>query len=554
MGFENGPSFDSTQQHKQLIEKEPSPAMKLSIVVPTFAEYENGNIFRLIESFTKQSAPPETYEILCLVNNTPEAARAHSKGYQENQMTLALTKYLQDGGKLPAGLNAYRKTVLEKAREKGIVFHVVDFSSGGIEKNIGKIRDIGVTEATRRFRANGRGKEGLIAQLDADTVVEPRYVEKILGHFSDPEVESLFVNLEYATPEGNEELFKTSFRHQYQVAMQQWFNVLKNSKKVEVGGPQTIAKVKAYQRVGGIVHQDMAEDFELAKALGMQTAYKFAPDTRVYTSDRARVEGYDAKMRLEQMTDDVGGIFSGDVMYMSPRPVFLQMELGTMAKMNPNIFGSQEVIRACFEKYAIPYDSQKFKAVVLDAPSKDRDGHERPVWAKVAVFTINYLEELGVPIMAGGNEYANDALAVLTPNFAPEETQRLNALIRQNTLRASTRLAQSRAAVTEAVKLVFKQGNVSGKDFGKNLKTQEFIERNPWFIEKINAIRQTHESPEKAMEELKKEFPEWVESFERSGLRKATAVIHALTSYLREARNEPAQFPTTIEFLNKLKR
>lgn len=544
--------IDRTLHQVSLIEQEPNRSMRLSIIVPIYGEYENGNVFRLIESFTKQSAPPESYEIMCLVNNTPEAARTESNGYRENQLTLAIGRYLNGSGPLPDSLNKYRRIVLEKAKERSITLHMVDFSTTGIERNIGRIRDIGLKEATHRFQVNGQGEDGLIAQLDADTVVEPRYVEKILRHFSDPKVESLFINLDYFTPEGSEDLFRTSFHHQYQIAMHEWLNTLGNS-AVQVG-PQTIARVKAYRRIGGIVHQDMAEDFRLAESLSRQTGYKFATDTRVYTSDRARDEGYDAQMRLERMTGEEEFRFRGDMTYLIPRLIFLRRELETVAKNTPDIFASAEQIKAFFDKYKIPFDYAKFKETVLDKSLKTQDGQERPLNAKVAVFMQDFFEELGIQTSAGSNEYVDDAIEVFKTQLAPEETVKLDELVRQNALRASIRLGQTRMAIAEAVDLAYQRGSVSIQDFAQTPKTQEFIERNPWLIDKLNTMRKSHASPAETIAELKKEFPEWLESFGNSRLRRGTALLHALTIYLREARNNPQKYSTTNEFLKRIGR
>jgi hypothetical protein len=536
-----------------LIEQRPNQLMRLCVVVPMYAEYENGNVFRLIESFTKQSAPPESYEVICLVNNTPDAVRTRSNGYVENQLTLAIGKYINGGGALPEGLNDYRRGALEKAKEKGIVLHMVDFSTTGVERNIGKIRDIGLEEATRRFQTNGQGQEGLVAQMDADTIVEPHYVEKILQYFSDPKVESLFINLDYFTSEGTEDLFRTSFHHQYQIAFDQWINTLGNS-KVEVGGPQTIARVKAYQRIGGIVHQDMAEDFRLSESLSNQTEYRFAPDIRVYTSDRAREEGYDARMRLERMTGEEEFRFNGDMTYLMPRVMFLIRELEALARTNPTALASEEQVKTIFDRYGVPFNYSKFREKVLDKSSKTRDGQERPLEMKVRLFTTEFIGETGVQTYAKSNEYVDDAVRTFMAILPPVETAKLEELVRQNVLRASVRLGQSRTAIREAIELVYKKGSVSAQDFLQTPKTQEFIERNPWLIEKLNMLRKTHTSPEEAISELQKEFPEWTESFENSRLRRGTAVLQALTFYLREARNNPEEYPTTNEFLKRLER
>ncbi|MCS7093417.1 MAG: hypothetical protein NZL96_03285 [Patescibacteria group bacterium] len=177
---------------------------------------------------------------------------------------------------------------------------MIDLSTDGIEKNIGMIRDIGLNEAIERFKNNGQGDEGIVALLDADTLVEPRYVEKIVNQFLRSEIETLFLNLNYFILEGDENLFSSTFQYQYQVEFGQWLNTLLNT-QIEVGAPQIVAKVGAYKKVGGIPHLEISEDFQLSFSLSEITNFKFCSDIRIYTSDRARKQGYDSRIRLENL-------------------------------------------------------------------------------------------------------------------------------------------------------------------------------------------------------------------------------------------------------------
>lgn len=106
-----------------LIVETPSKEMKLSIIVPVCAEFSNGYIFRFIESFTKQSVSSNLYEIIFLVNNSPEDARLKSTVYQENQIILSVGQYLKSDNDflaedLEKQLSSYQKDILKKAKEK----------------------------------------------------------------------------------------------------------------------------------------------------------------------------------------------------------------------------------------------------------------------------------------------------------------------------------------------------------------------------------------------------------------------------------------------------
>lgn len=60
----------------------------LSVVVPIYRELENGNFYRLIASFARQTAPISSFDLLFVVNNTPEIAADKTNSiYLENQRT-----------------------------------------------------------------------------------------------------------------------------------------------------------------------------------------------------------------------------------------------------------------------------------------------------------------------------------------------------------------------------------------------------------------------------------------------------------------------------------
>ncbi len=115
-------------------EKLPSPQMQLAVNVPVYAEYDNGNIFRFIEAFTKQTASPESIELLFIINNRVEESQARSPAFLENQHAMEAVRYVQGSSSIPENINAYRTRVLKDARSKRLNIHCLDLSTGGIKK------------------------------------------------------------------------------------------------------------------------------------------------------------------------------------------------------------------------------------------------------------------------------------------------------------------------------------------------------------------------------------------------------------------------------------
>lgn len=544
---ENGAEYRPSQE-QSLIKEKMSPDTKLAIVVPVYAEYDNGNIFRLIDSFSRQSVATNQFEVVCVVNNSPDVAQKQTNAFLENQDTLDLEDVLKGTKPIPEGLSDYRREVLERARDKGLVVHMIDLSSQGIEKNIGRIRDIGLQEVSRRFQQNGQGEMGIVAQLDADTVVEPRYVQKVLQEFSRPEVDSLFINLDYFVPEGSKELFETSFHHQFKIAMEQWLNTVR-LRSVEVGGPQSIGRVKAYREAGGISHQDMAEDFVLARNLSERTNYKFGSNIRVYTADRARAEGYDAQMRLDQMNDPEYSYKNTDEFRSSARAMFLRAELSAVLQEHPEFYDDESKLKQYFDKYGLPLNYDVLKEQVAKPVWRVRGDTPRPLHERFSLALSSHFEAINAPTTLSSNEYVDDTIAVFKSQVSEQEAAILDDIVQENNARARIRLNQTRSSIEQCIQQVFQQGSVDLTDFSHNPKTVEFLEANQWFLNEVNTLPEQYGSQEAATTALRTELPEYMEDYDKSRLRRSTAGLQALTQFVRRARNEPDKFPTTMAFL-----
>lgn len=520
------------------VELQPDSDLRLGVIVPVFDEYENGNIFRLLESFAKQTAPSNQFEINIVVNNTTDEALRKGQGFQDNQSTLELAMLLygdRDEALGNEGLNEYRKGVVDKVRKKGLRVNFIDLSSQGFERNIGKVRDYGLSKIKDRFGQIGVDSEGIVAQLDADTTVEQRYIEKLINQFQDENLDTSFITMDYQAQEGPPEMFATSFHHRYKIAMQEWFNSLRGG-SVTVGGPQTVARLRAYDAVGGIKHQDMAEDFELSKALSEATRYKFGTDIRVYTADRIRATGYDSRMRQERLEDPEYG-YEEDMVYANPRISFAKSEIEALARSSSELVLDVTGVQDILSKYGLPFDKGKFDQYVLRASLKS--GKELPLDHKVAIFGSNYFEEMGLQTSLSSNKWVDVATEAIIEQVGNAEGAALEESVRRSLLRASIRLSFSKRAC-EAIARAAK-----GESVPLTSKELEFLERNPWLAEMARNVNSDSD-----IETLRSEFPEFLATdLESSRLRRSLAGVHGLTTFIREARNNPESFPKTNTFL-----
>ena len=92
----------------------------------------------------------------------------------------------------PSGVLDRNRETLREARawieahpHPSITFHAwLDHSFSAREAGVGMARKVLMDEAARRFDMAGN-PGGIIASLDADTVVDPNYLDAIVGHFED---------------------------------------------------------------------------------------------------------------------------------------------------------------------------------------------------------------------------------------------------------------------------------------------------------------------------------------------------------------------------------
>lgn len=251
------------------------PILKLSIVVPVYRELYNGNIARMLNSLGRQSLTEIPFEVVFVVNNSPDiASRSQHPIFVENMRSIE---------------------VLKKAKTKfGI--KVIDRVQTGIERNMGVLRRIGVRAA---IESSGvPHDQHIVVQMDADTVYKSEFLQRVYEMFSASEVETVFFQRSYVLPESADDLmFRTFYKYSLgQIRYSLWQAL--SYAQVGVATPQITSLASAYLKVGGFPDLAISEDFALTQRLAENTNYIFTGNSKVYVQDRARVDGFDAYVRL----------------------------------------------------------------------------------------------------------------------------------------------------------------------------------------------------------------------------------------------------------------
>lgn len=145
---------------EQRLEHSQSEKCQIAIVVPVYNEQVK-RLERQLNSLRSQSIDKDKFEIIYVVNN---------------------------GLSAPALILEQNSEAIEAlSRVTDLPVFVIDKSSAGNEIdecNVGRARNRGVAEASRRFHESG--KNGIIVQTDADTYFEdPDFLAKILSTLED---------------------------------------------------------------------------------------------------------------------------------------------------------------------------------------------------------------------------------------------------------------------------------------------------------------------------------------------------------------------------------
>ena len=234
------------------------PECRFAIVVPVYHEQWQ-RLTRQLDSLQQQQGiSPEQFEVIYVVNNSPDCAndvRSH------NQRALHTLRVAQDLGSLN--------------------IHLIDASTTGREIpacNVGKARDIGIQQACARFESITR--DGWIINTDADCHFDdPEYFRKLNSLISEhPDSLAFNGGLEYEfSPDPKDrspDLFRRMYRMRLLIGWHRLSEAIASGKAqkgyrdhFKMSGAHMIAPVSSIRAIGGMPHLAVAEDHAFYHAL-----------------------------------------------------------------------------------------------------------------------------------------------------------------------------------------------------------------------------------------------------------------------------------------------
>lgn len=250
-----------------LIQPDPDPALGLVVVIPA---REEPQLLETLQVLSRCTMPEAAVEIIIVINSPEDAP----------EQTLHQNRQLYDrtlawiGSRTPCRLR----------------FHVLHFPAlPAKHAGVGLARKIGMDEACRRLEKAGC-TEGVIAGLDADSLVDPNYLTAIAGHFRQhPEIQAGSIYFEHPLegtafpPEVYEAIARYELHLRYFIDAQRYAGFPFAYQTI---GSSMAVRCDAYQQQGGMNRRKAGEDFYFLHKFTPLGRFSELNDTRVIPSPR----------------------------------------------------------------------------------------------------------------------------------------------------------------------------------------------------------------------------------------------------------------------------
>lgn len=513
---------------------------KLSVIVPVYRELDNGNLFRLLESFANQGLPSKNFRLIFVVNNTPEVAADPENPIRvENRRTLAVLNALADPSlSIPSFVYRLDPPIRDKIVElkrtiarTGMRIGVLDHSTRGIEKNIGNIRHLGYQYALQN--ANVSPDRHVIAMMDADAVVPSEYVENLLVLYFTRPLKSVFVGMLFKIWEGfNLEHLQTFFREKT-LNVGYFMNqaLTRNYNFPLIGSPQITALASAIDEAGGIPKIVRYEDVSLATNLIRLGGNRWDFSTLVLASERAREDSFAGNFAWKKLN---GKIKKNPRNKAFDDPLVLLVQ-DTLKRL----YGSRvedarlEDLAAHFTYYGIPFDRDLWQAGLKSAEEERSNRFIQNLFK--TYFSASDLVSMWT------RTPGRVLYSFLMKKLPPEESLRLRRLM----VGESFRLENERRKLRELAERIFWRGKIGlplvSPEDGEAVR--EFFRLNAWIVPEIERLIERHDTPEEALGELERLLPDWFLPLGQTPYKIEYVTSYILVRFLMDVHNNPQEFP-----------
>ncbi len=250
-----------------------------AVVIPVLAEREN--LFETLNSLAQNPAGElQDTLVICVVNNRAEPF-ARADQITDNQDALR---------RLDQIVHARFSPVNPDARISALRLAYIDASSPGQElgrkMGVGEARRIGLDTALGVLCRNGY-PDGLLISLDADSTVEPNYLQAISEHFAGSNAGAGVVAFAHPVPD---DLVHREAILLYEIFLRYHELGLRAAGSpyaLPTVGSTIVARGGAYVAAGGMNRKQAGEDFYFIQQLVKTSSVSRIDTTTVFPSPRA---------------------------------------------------------------------------------------------------------------------------------------------------------------------------------------------------------------------------------------------------------------------------
>ncbi|EKD58339.1 MAG: hypothetical protein ACD_56C00147G0007 [uncultured bacterium] len=302
---------DTEKRIETLLDK----ACKVIVVIPVYGERDY--VFRPLESLAKQKdVKPEDFEVIFVLNNPGEeplrskkesdvdysrTLEQYKKSLVENKQVMNILEFI-NGEEKEIGCTEDEMKTIGLIKESKIKIHIIDKASEGETmaiSNVGSARNRGVAEAVARFYEQKK-ENGIIAQTDADTKVDEKYIYNILKLFSEkPELVGAAGKLQFEQMEKYDPImvqagYFAELEYLYWLVTDNLFarnckdevGEFIETERVHFSGANMLSRAYESAIVGGVPEKKGGEDPEFGFRLAKIGKTERTEDVSVITADR----------------------------------------------------------------------------------------------------------------------------------------------------------------------------------------------------------------------------------------------------------------------------
>ncbi len=291
-----GPLDEEVKARRAALDLEKVKDLSLALAIPTYREWREGNVKRLLEFFSRVELPCLATKLIFIVNHSPEVARSRGEIWDDNKAALIYLEAIKAGGRNSHDL----KVLADRLRQNNVSIEIVDLTKKGFSRNVGHLRHIGFERAVALH--TGDLDNLILAPFDADSLPPSQYREELGRVFQNPSNKAAAFFMQFRIPRGSSPLLHaTHYSARALYGNNDFTFSLGTSLPPRGGTPRIALRASYFLRLGGFKFLDNGEDLDLLEKMDAHSDIARLWAYPILTADRARSDGYDAGHRFRNL-------------------------------------------------------------------------------------------------------------------------------------------------------------------------------------------------------------------------------------------------------------